>query len=58
MKVHQDEHVLFWWSNLCDNTDLDNESSKALKVVFRGFAFAARWMKVFQKGSKDNLEVR
>ena len=23
MKGHQDEDVLFWWSNLCDNTDLD-----------------------------------
>ena len=54
LKVHQDEDVLFWWSNLCDNTDLDNECSKALVhyvvdyyVVVRGFAIAARWMKVF-----------
>ena len=28
-EVHQDE-VLFWWSNLCDVTNVDSECTKAL----------------------------
>ena len=62
LEVHQNEDVLFWWSNLCDVTNVDNECSKALVhyvvdhyVVIRGFAFAARWMEVFKQGSKKNI---
>ena len=55
LKVHQDEDVLFWWSILCDYTDLDYECSKALVpyvvvhyAIITGFSFLARWMKVFR----------
>ena len=56
-EVHQDEDVLFWWSNLCDVTNVVSECSKSLAstlhyVVIQGFA---RWMEVFIKeGSKKN----
>ena len=35
-------YVLFWWSNLCDIIDLDDECSKVDHcVVIPGFVFAA-----------------
>lgn len=62
-KLHQDEDVLFWWSTLCAVTDVDNECCEALLpyiighfVTIRGFAFAARWMEVFKRSSKKNLQ--
>ena len=61
--VQEDEDVLFWWSTLCALTDVDNDSSEALLpiivghyVTIRGFAFAARWMEVFKRGNKKNLQ--
>ena len=62
-KVHQDEDVLFWWSTLCAITDVDNETGQALLpyivghyITIRGFAFAARWMEVFKRSNKKNLQ--
>ena len=33
LEVHQDKDVLFWWSNLCDVTNVDSECSKALLLT-------------------------
>ena len=56
-EVNQVEDVLFWWSNLCDATNVDKECSKVIihYVVARDFAFVARWMEEFKQGSKKNL---
>ena len=60
--MNQVEDVLFWWSNLCDATNVDKECSKVIihyvvdhYVVARDFAFVARWMEEFKQGSKKNL---
>lgn len=61
--VQQDENVLFWWSTLCDITDVDNNTAEVLLtnilktyVTIRGFAFVGRWMEVFKQSNGKSLQ--
>ena len=61
LEVHQDEDVRFWWSNLCDVTNMESECSKPLVhyfvyhyVIIQGFA---RWMEVYLKKAANRIFV-